>query len=135
VIDYRQKDLAARVAELTAGAGVDRVVDVEFGANVKPYAKALRNHAVVASYASTQAPEPALPFYDLMRLNLTLRLVFVYTMPESAKRRAIEDIARWVAKGRPQFAIAARFALADAVAAHELVESGRKIGHVVLDTA
>ncbi len=133
VIDYRQEDLAARLMQLTADAGVDRVVDVEFGANVKRYAKALRGHAVVASYASTQSPEPVLPFYDLMRLNLTLRLVFVYTMPDEAKRRATEDIARWIAKGRPQFSIAARFPLTDVVAAHELTESGRKIGHVVLD--
>lgn len=133
VIDYRKEDLAARVKEITSGAGIDRVVDVEFGANVQRYAKALKNSAIVASYASTQLPEPALPFYDLMRLNLTLRLVFVYTMPDAAKRRAIADIARWTAKGRPRFAIAARFPLADVVAAHELTESGRKIGHVVLD--
>ena len=135
IIDYRNEDLVARLMELTAGAGVDRVVDVEFGANVKRYAKALKSNAVVASYASTQSPEPALPFYDLMRLNLTLRLVFVYTMPDAAKRRAIADIARWVAEGRPRFAIAARFALADVVAAHEFTESGSKIGHVVLDIA
>jgi NADPH:quinone reductase len=133
VIDYLHEDVAARLTELTRGAGVDRVVDVEFGANVKRYAKALKSHAVVASYASTQAPEPALPFYDLMRLNLTLRLVFVYTMPDEARRRAIEDIRRWIARGKPQFAIAARFPLREAIRAHELVESGRKIGHVVMD--
>lgn len=123
-----------RVIPNSDGAGViDRVVDVDFGANVTRYASAMRQHAVVASYASSQSPEPVLPFYNLMRLNLTLRLVFVYTMPDEAKRSAIKDIGRWIAKGRPQFAIAVRVPLRDAVAAHELVESGRKIGHVVLD--
>jgi len=133
VVNYRTEDVPARLKALTGGAGFDRVVDVEFGANLSSYAGALRQHAVVATYASTKAAEPALPFYDLMRLNLTLRLVFVYTMTDAAKRRALADIARWIAKGRPRFAIAARFPLTEVAAAHELVESGRKLGHVVLD--
>ena len=133
VVNYRNDDVAARVKELTGGKGVDRVVDVELGANLPDYVKALRAGAVVSSYASMKKPEPILPFYDLMRLNVTLRLVFVYTMPQVAKRRAIADIARWLARGRPRFEIAARFRLSEVVAAHELVESGNKIGHVILE--
>ena len=60
-------------------------------------------------------------------------MVFVYTMPDAAKRQAMADVARWVAGARPRFAIAARFPLAEAAAAHETVESGKKIGHVILD--
>jgi len=133
VIDYRTEDLGRRLRDLTDGAGIDRVVDVEFGANLPAYAKALRPDAVVATYASMKAPEPTLPFYDLMRLNFTLRMVFVYSMPPAAKARALADIARWIATGRPKFAIAARFPLCEVVAAHELVESGDKVGHVILD--
>ena len=133
VIDYRRDNLGARLHELTGGAGVDRVVDVEFGANLPEYAKALKPGAVVATYASMKVPAPALPFYDLMRLNFTLRMVFVYTMPPAAKARALAGIARWISTGRPKFAIAARFPLRDIVAAHELVESGNKTGHVLLD--
>jgi NADPH2:quinone reductase len=133
VINYRTEDASARLRELTGGEGIDRVVDVDFGANLPAYAKALRPGAVVATYASMRVREPALPFYDLMRLNFTLRMVFVYNMAAGAKARALADIARWVAQGRPKFAIAARFALSDVAAAHELVESGDKIGHVVLD--
>jgi NADPH2:quinone reductase len=54
-------------------------------------------------------------------------------MTAAAKKRALADIARWLAEGRPKFAIAARFPLSEIVAAHELVESGDKIGHVILD--
>ena len=133
VIDYRTEDVASRLRELTGGEGIDRVVDVEFGANLPAYLKALRPDAVVATYASMKVREPALPFYDLMRLNFTLRLVFVYTILQNAKARALADIARWLAAGRPRFAIAARFPLSEIVAAHELVESGNKMGHVILD--
>jgi NADPH2:quinone reductase len=88
---------------------------------------------VVSTYASMKQPQPVLPFYDLMRLNVTVRLVFVYTMPRAAKRRAIADIGRWLARGRPRFEIAARFPLGEVASAHEAVEAGTKIGHVILD--
>jgi len=133
VIEYGREDIGARLNEITQGQGVDRVVDVEFGANLPGYVKALRPGAVVATYASMKVPAPTIPFYELMRLNFTLRMVFVYTMPAAAKARALADIARWVSTGRPKFAVAARFPLHDIVAAHELLEAGNKIGHVVLD--
>jgi NADPH2:quinone reductase len=59
--------------------------------------------------------------------------VFVYTMPDAAKQQAIADIARWVVEAAPVFAIAARLPLAQAVDAHRAVESGTKIGQVLLD--
>lgn len=133
VIDYRTEDVGERLRELTGGAGIDRVVDVEFGANLPAYAKVLHHDAVVATYASMKVAEPKLPFYDLMRLNFTLRMVFVYTMTPAAKARALADIARWIATGRPKFAIASRFPLREVVAAHEFLERGDKIGHVIVD--
>ncbi len=133
VINYNTEDVGERLRVLTGGAGVDRVVDVEFGANLPAYVKALRPDAVVATYASMKVPEPKLPFYDLMRLNFTLRMVLVYSMPSAAKARAIADIARWIATGRPKFTVAARFPLREVVAAHEFLETGDKIGHVILD--
>ena len=69
----------------------------------------------------------------LRQRNITVRMVFVYTMPDEAKRRAIADIGRWLARGNPKFAIAARLPLSEIAAAHELVESGNKTGHVILD--
>jgi len=133
VVNYVAEDLGDRLRELTGGGGIDRVVDVEFGANLPAYVKALRADAAVATYSSMKVPEPRLPFYDLMRLNFTLRMVLVYTMPPAAKARALADIARWIATGRPKFAIAARFPLREIVAAHEFLEAGDKVGHVILD--
>ena len=87
---------------------------------------------VIATYATAAAQDFVLPL-RLRQRNITVRMVFVYTMPDAAKRQAIADIRRWVATGRPKFAIAARFPLAEIAAAHETVESGKKIGHVILD--
>ena len=131
-IDYRTEDVAARLDELTRGAGVDRVVDVDFAVNLPSYEKALRPFAMIATYAVAKVPDAVLPSRIRQR-NITVRMVFVYTMPDAAKRQAIADIGRWIAKGRPRFAIAARFPLDEIAQAHETVESGNKIGHVILD--
>ena len=131
-IDYRTESVAERIDALTRGKGVDRVVDVELGVNLPTYEKMLRPAAMIATYAAAAAQDSVLPS-RLRQRNITVRMVFVYTMPDAAKRQAIADIGRWVATGRPKFAIAARFPLTEIAAAHETVESGKKIGHVILD--
>lgn len=131
-IDYRRESVPERLHALTRGRGIDRVADVELGVNLPQYEKALRPAAMIASYAAAAAQDAVVPS-RLRQRNVTLRMVFVYTMPDGAKGGAIADIARWLASGRPKFAIAARFPLSEIVAAHELVESGNKIGHVILN--
>jgi len=131
-IDYRTENVAERLDALTRGKGVDRVVDVELGVNLPTYEKMLRPAAMIATYAASTAQDFALPL-RLRQRNITVRMVFVYTMPDAVKRQAIADLSRWISTGRPKFAIAARFPLNEIAAAHETVESGKKIGHVILD--
>jgi NADPH2:quinone reductase len=131
-INYRTENVPSRLDELTKGQGIDRVVDVELGVNLATYEKALRPAAMIATYAAAAAQDSVLPS-RLRQRNITVRMVFVYTMPDAAKRAAIADIARWIDRGKPKYAIAARFPLAQIAAAHETVESGNKIGHVILD--
>jgi NADPH2:quinone reductase len=130
IVNYRTERVAERVKAL---GGVDRVVDVDLGANLADSLAVLRPNGVLAGYASMGKPVLELPFYGHLALNVTLRVVLVYTMPDAAKAAAVADIERWAKAGRPQFAIARRFPLTEAVAAHEFVERGDKIGHVVLD--
>lgn len=130
VVNYRTERVAERVKAL---GGVDRVVDVDLGANLADSLAVLRPNGVLAGYASMGKPVLELPFYGHLALNVTLRVVLVYTMPDAAKAAAVADIERWAKTGRPQFAIAKRFTLKEAVAAHEFVERGEKIGHVVLE--
>lgn len=133
VIDYAREPVVDRVREITREKGVDRVVEVELGANLPLLLQVLAPHGVVASYASMAVREPVLPVYPLMARNATLRFVLVYGLTPEQKRRALEDLGRWMASGRARFAIAARLPLERTVEAHELVESGRKLGHVVLE--
>ena len=130
IINYRNENVAERIrAEV---GGVDRIVDVDFGKNLPVSAAVLKPHGAITCYASTSVREPVFPYNDLLRLNISVRPVFVYTMPDAAKARAHADIARWVREAKPRFAIAERFSLAEVVQAHLAVERGEKIGHVLL---
>ena len=135
VLNYRAEDVAGRVHELTDGRGVDRIVDVDFGANLATSRAILRPGGVIASYASMGVPEPTLPFYPLMFLNATIRLVFVYEAPGPALAQAAADLTACLEAGALRHLIARRFPLDEIAAAHEAVESGQMIGNVVVDVA
>jgi len=63
---HRTGDVTARVRALTRGAGVDHIVEVDFGANIQVSAKILKPNGTLAAYASSAVPEPAIPYYPLM---------------------------------------------------------------------
>jgi len=132
VVNHREDDVADRVLEATKGELVDRVVDVEFGANLPFSIAVLRIGGVIATYSSTQVPEPKLPFFTMMYKDATLRTIIVYAMPEAAKQAAIRDIDNALSNDSLHHRIAATMPLGDIAAANELVEQGSIRGAVIL---
>jgi NADPH:quinone reductase len=61
VIDYRTDDVAAAVLAATGGQGVDRIIEVDFGANLDVCHRVIKPNGVVAAYSSTRVREPVLP--------------------------------------------------------------------------
>ena len=55
--------------------------------------------------------------------------------PHEARRRAQDDITRWIAGERRILSVAGRFPLEDCAGAHELVEAGGKVGTVVVEVS
>jgi len=131
-IDYRREDLAVRVRELTEGRGVDRIVEVDIAANGARYGELLREGGAALVYGSGQ-PEFSLPFFPLIARNISLHFFIVYQLGAAARAAAEQTLARLLAEGRLQHRIAERLPLAQIAAAHELVESGRAVGNVVLE--
>jgi len=135
VINYRQEDVAARVRELTGGAGADHVVDVDFGGNLAATVGSVRANGSVAVYASNGDLAPRLPVRELMQRNVTLYTMSLPGTPHAARQRAQSDIARWIATGPRLLSVAARFPLRETAAAHRAVEQGGKVGTVVVECA
>jgi NADPH2:quinone reductase len=131
VVDYRSDDAVAELLALSGG-GVHRVVDVAFGANLPLTAQVIAPNGTIAAYGSDAVAEPPLPFYPLMRRNVAIRTVQVFTMPVHALHAATDHVNRLLADGLLTHPIAARFPLAEIAAAHRLVAAGTAVGKVLL---
>ncbi len=132
VVNHREPGWGKEVVDANGGQKVDRVVEVDFGRNLPETLDAVRTGGCIATYASMGDPEPKLPFYRMMFMDLTLRLVLVYEMPRAAKQAAIDDIEKWLAAGKLQHRLAEVMPLSEIVRAHQRVESGEPRGCVVL---
>ena len=132
VLDYRSEDVAARVLEATDGEGADRVIDVDFAANVNESLAAVRAEGDIVVYGSGK-PEIAVPFYPAIVKNVRVRFFIVYNLSAGDRAAAIAQLTRWLEHGCLKHNIAARLPLAKIAEAHELVESGRAVGNVVIE--
>ena len=132
VVSHRDDDFADQVLAATGGSLVDRIVDVEFGANLATSIAVLRIGGTIATYSSTQVTEPKLPFLKMMYKDITLHFVIVYAMPEDAKKQAIADINEALSAGTLQHRIAHTLPLEEIAKGNELIEQGAIRGAVVL---
>jgi NADPH2:quinone reductase len=134
VINYRTENVVEKVRVITGEkAAIDRVVEVDFAANLETNLAVLKTDAVIASYASDSQTTPALPFYALCYKNLTVHYVLVYVMSEAAHQKAIADITTCLESGNLQHQIAQRYSLEQIAEAHENQESGKAIGNLVIE--
>lgn len=132
VVNHRNDSFAADLLAANRGARIDRAIDLEFGANLATWIAVLRTSGTVATYGSTAVPTPTLPFFQLMYMDLTVRFVIVYAMPEAAKHQAISDITVALQNQHLQHRIARSFPLADIASANEAIEQGTIRGAVIL---
>lgn len=132
VIDYKSENVAERVMALTKGAGVDHVVDVDFGANLQATLACLKDNGSIATYASMGRPEPVIPFYALMFKNVRLAWVFVYDMAQTAIDDAARDVNAWLAGGTAVPPPFSAFPLERLAEANVAVEEGA-IGKVLAE--
>ena len=130
-INYRSEKATARILELTEGGGVDRIVEVDFAANLAINCEVIKPNGVIASYSSTSDPEPVLPYYDLAFKGVTVRFVQGFNLPAEARQAGIDEIARLAAAGMLDVAVDDEFPLDRIADAHETAERG-VVGTVVV---
>jgi NADPH2:quinone reductase len=135
VVNYRTQGVVAEINVLTDGAGVDRIVEVDFGGNLPVSQQIIKPFGTIAGYASRGDPEPRVAFRPLMVKNVVVRPILVYTMPEAAKVTGAADVNRALAEGALKPRIGARMPLEQVADAHAAVERGSVIGNVVLTYA
>ncbi len=132
VINYRSQDVVEAIEAVTEGEGVDHIVEVELGGNLKDSIEALRPGGVIATYSSEAERTPELSVYDLIFKNAQLVSIFVYTLRPEHRAKAVHDINRALEDGALTPVIFKRFDLTETPDAHACVEAGEKIGAVLV---
>jgi NADPH2:quinone reductase len=133
VVNYRTDDSVKRILEITGGAGVDHIVEVDFAGNFKVSREILGPNSVLAVYAAGTSPQPPVPL-GFKSSNVNVRFVLVYDMPEPAKEAAAQEINRLLEEGKLSHLLGPRFPLESIALAHQAVEGGA-IGNVTVDVA
>ena len=133
IINYRSQNVKDEILRITNSEGVDRIIEVDFGNNLSASADILKEGGVNVMYAYSNQPQIPLPIMSFMTKNITLKFTLVYSISSNERQEVLSGIQSWLDQTQPIFNIAKKFELKDIVQAHELVESGKKIGHVLLE--
>jgi NADPH:quinone reductase len=135
-INYKTADFVEEVKRITEGAGVHLVLDMVAGPYVPRNMKALRDdgrHVTIAIQGGAMAE---VPMVQVMARRLTLTGSTLRPRTHEFKALLADEIYRnvWpdVVAGRLRPAVARQFPLAQAAAAHSLMESGDFVGKIVL---
>lgn len=134
VIDYKKKDVAKVVKELTRGEGVDGIIDMDFSTTAPMIGEnVVKPHGMIVCYGSNTPIDISVPFQPMLWNSYALKFILVYELQPQDRQAAITDLTKMLEDGSLKHTIGARFPLRDIAAAHEAVESGKIIGNVVVD--
>ncbi|NQV15982.1 NADPH:quinone reductase [bacterium] len=133
VTGHPGEETTAAIKDYTKGLGVDRVVEGEFGGNLNHILKVLKTNGTIATYSSMAKPTPEIPFYQMMFMDITVRYVLVYVMPDSAKQQAAKDISDYLEQEKLQHRVAHTIPLSNIAHGHKLIEDAGFPGCVVLN--
>lgn len=128
VVNYKDEDATDQVKAFAPV--MDRIVEVALGANLELDLAVSGARTSVVTYAA-DGNDPVIPVRACMSANVNLRFVLLYGVPDPALDQAVADITTAVAAGALTELPVHRFALDDAVAAHEAVENGA-VGKVII---
>lgn len=120
IIQRHTEDVIARVRDLTDGRGVDRIIEVDFAANMVADAELLVENGTIASYSCSSEPRPVLPYYAFASKGLNLRFIQGFNIPPTARNAAIAFVRQHAVE--LQVTVGACFPLERIADAHARVE-------------
>ena len=135
-IDYSREDFAAVVAELTAGRGVDVVLDMVGGDYLPRNLASLATDGRLVQIAFLKGPRAEIDLMTVMhrRLTLTGSTLRPRSIEEKGQiaRAVRENVWPLIEKGDVRPVLHATFPLAAAAEAHRALEAGTHVGKIVL---
>jgi len=135
-LDYKAQDWSAEVWRITGKRGVDVVLDMVGGSYVERNLRSLAPEGRLVQIAFLEGSRVEVDLRHVMMKRLTVTGSTLRASPQARKVALAQALRAQVwplfAEGRLKVVIQRTFPLAEAVAAHALMESGALIGKVVL---
>lgn len=135
-INYRRTDFAEEVMQFTGGEGVDVVLDMVGAPYVKSNLSVLKRDGrlVIVAFLEGSVGEVDLMPVMIKRLTITGSTMRPRTLAEKQELRDALKKEIWPAmeSGKIHTHLFARFPLAEAAEAHQLMESSKHVGKIVL---
>lgn len=136
VINYRDEDFVEAVRELTDGKGVDLILDMVGGPYIERNIEALAVEGRLVQIAFQQPSKVEIDFLPMMlkRLTITGSTLRPRTVEQKAEIAAELRAKVWplIEAGKVRPLIYKTFPLAEAAAAHALMETSTHIGKILL---
>ncbi len=134
-INYKREDFAARVKEITGGAGVKVVYDSIGKDTWDKSLDCLRPFGLMASFGNASGPVP--PFAPSAlgpkgSLYLTRATLFTHIATREATQAMADDLFGMVTSGKVKIRIDQRYALKDVAQAHRDLEARKTTGCSIL---
>ena len=136
-INYRSEDFVAVIKELTAGRGVDVILDMVGGDYVPRELSCLAEDGRLSLIAFLGGTKASLDMTDILRRRLTITGSTLRPRPVEVKaaiaRALREKVWPLIEAGRIRPVIYKTFELEQAAAAHALMESSEHVGKIMLN--
>ena len=136
-INYREQDFAEEIARLTDRKGVNLVLDMVGGPYIEKNIRSLGMDGRLVQIAFLQESKVMLDCLPIMVKRLTFTGSTMRPRTIAQKAAIAEDLLKnvWplIAAGKVKPVIHATYPLADAKLAHELMESSKHIGKIMLE--
>jgi NADPH:quinone reductase len=137
VINYREQDFVAEVAAITAKRGVEVVLDMVGGDYFEKNLRCLAPDGRLAIIAFLQGSKVTLDFRHVMVRRLTITGSTLRASPTSRKAEIAGSLRQKVwplfGSGKLKPVVYRVYPLAEAAAAHALMESGAHLGKIMLE--
>ena len=135
VLLYKSEDVAARVREITGGAGVRVAYDSVGKASFEASLKSLGRRGVLVSFGNASGPAPAVEPLTLSRsgsLYLTRPTLFDYVATTQELDACASAVFEVIRSGQVKIEIGAEYPLREIRRAHEALQSGETTGSQLL---
>ena len=136
-INYKEQDFVAEIDRLTGGKGVDVILDMIGGDYFPRNLRCMANDARLVQIAIQNGPKADINLLPIMLKRLTITGSTLRARDDAFKadiaRKLLHKVWPLLASGAIKPVIHSTFALAEAAAAHELMESSQHIGKIILE--